>query len=446
MTISTVRVAGVRLLADSCRTGILFAGSSGSGKTSLLKKLMVDVLKLGDPLAAIDLADELTEFITAKAPAGTPVYRIDVHHMDGCGIDFAAVLTSETMRQQFVAKICPEVRNDPQPFFRTRARWVIQWVLRVLDHIARGKWRFADMVRIASSRDLISSLAKSLPDCGGDPYGDLGMGDSARDIAGTVTSVLQPLSIYAALAERAPRSVSPTALIDSPRGAMVLVWKDRYQVAMEAVFAFVLDAIAEAKLSQQNNQRLWIFGDEIRTLRPLDSLPNIARRGRKSSVCMVLTMHEISGIRDRYGKERAEEMLALLDHKVFLRLGSPETGKWASDYLGAVESLESVPPVDPTGRDTSIKRSVKERQNVRWDELRRIKLPDAARDRIEGYIDFPNVTSPFGCPFLADVQGVTPVSRTPVPVEWEILRRMTEEDLVRLNLPNTKAIREALGS
>jgi len=157
-------------------------------------------------------------------------------------------------------------------------------------------------------------------------------------------------------------------------------------------------------------------------------------------------MHEIAGIRDRYGKDRAEELLALLDHKVFLRIGSPETARWASDYLGAVESLESVPPVDPSGKDTSVKRSVKERHNVRWDELRRVPMPDPRADRIEGYVDFPNFTAAFGCPFLADVQGATPVLRQTVPEEWEFLRGMTEADLSRLNLPNIKAVREALDS
>lgn len=444
MTMDEVRVAGIRIPADACRTGVLIAGKSGSGKTSLVKKLLGDALKLGDAVVAVDLADELTEFASARAPTGTPVHRIDVHSTDGCGIDFASVLTSETRRQQFVSKLCPELPNDPQPFFRARARGVKQTSLRILDHCCRGKWSLADMSRLAGHRELLSAVAKLIPESGGDPYRDLGMGEASRDVAGTVTSILQPLSVYAALAEKAPRQMAPTSLVDSGRGVMVLVWKDRYRTAMEAVFSFVLDVIAEEKLSQQSNQRLWIFGDEIRTLRPLESLPEVARRGRKSSVCVVLTMHEIAGIRDRYGKDRAEELLALLDHKVFLRLGSPETGKWASDYLGAVEVVESVPPVDPSARDTSVKRSVKERHNVRWDELRRVKLPDVKLDRIEGYVDFPQVTSAFGCPFLADVQNGSPLVRKPVPTDWEFLRPMTEPDLTRLNLPNTKAVREAL--
>lgn len=441
---SNVRVAGIRVPADACRTGVLIVGKSGSGKTSVAKKLLIDVFGLRDPVLAVDLADELTEFATARSPPGTPIHRIDVHTPGGTALDFAKVLTSETRRMQFAAKVCPELKNDPQPFFMTRARGVVQAAMRILHLCSPEAWTLGDLLRLALNRNLVSVVAKAVPDSGGDPYGDLGASDSAQDVAGTVTSRLQPLAVYAALADRAAKLVSPLVLVREEKGVMVLVWKDRYQAALEAMFSFVVDIVAEEKLSQVSDRRLWIFGDEVRSLRPLDSLPNVARRGRKSSVCMVLTMHEIAGMHDRYGKDRAEEMLALLDHKVFLKIGGPQTAKWASEYLGATEVIEDVPPLDGSGRDTSYKRSVKERRNVMPDELRRLASADAARDRVEGYVDFPGMTAEFECPFLADVRAPAPVVRPSVPPEWEFLRLMSMDDIGRLKVPNTKAVREAL--
>lgn len=448
-TTPSVRVAGIRVHPDVCRTGILITSESGGGKTSLVKKLLSDVLALGEPLLTIDTADELTDFIEAKAPRGMhiPISRIDAHCRGGWAIDFAPVLTTETRRQQFSRKLCVEVKGDPQPFFRQMTRIVLQTGMRILHLSKPNEWTLADLIRIATRRYLLSALAKLVPLSGGDPYAELGQTDAARDVAGTVASILQPLAIYAALAERCSQRVSPTALASpGAKGAMILVWRDKAEAALEGVYSFVLDLLAEEKLAHQSNERLWILADELRSLQPLECIPKIARRGRKSAICMVVSMHEISGMRDRYGKDRAEEMLALLKHKVFLRIASPETAKWASEYLGTTEVVEDIPPLDPGNKDTAWKRSVKDRPNVTPTELRRLPVANPVADRIEGYVDFPEVTAPFTCPFMADVRCPAAPIREEVPADWEILRPMAEADLARLNLPNTKAVREALST
>lgn len=438
----TVRVAGVPLNPDDCRTGTVKFGKSGSGKTSLIKQTLSDVLQLGDPAVVLDLSDEMTEFVKAKAPSGTPVHRVDVFHQgDGVGIEFAPVLTSTTARQRFASKVVPRTKGDPQPFFRDFARLVIENGSALCHHFAPSVWTLALCLRLVLNRKLHSAVGKLVPEIG-DPYESLGNPKTAGDVHATVVTLLKPLAVYAALSERATRHISPLTVLNDGEGVMVLVWKDKYADSLEGLLSFTLDIVAEEKMAGQSNERLWIFTDELRSIQQLEAIPAIARRGRKSSICLVASMHELAGMRERYGAERAEEMLALLDRKVFLRIGSPQTAKWGSEYLGNVETLQDIAPRGDTNKGWT--RTVVDRPNVTPDQLRRIPLPDARADVIRGYLDFPEITAPFSTPFLADVKAPPPARRTPVPESWERLTPMTLELLKRFNFPCPDAVLEAL--
>ena len=414
-------------------TGTLFVGKSGSGKSVLIKKMLADVLALGEPLAALDLADELHDFLASRAPPGTQVRVVGGYHEGDAKIDLGPLLRSETDRRRFALKVFPDVKNDPQPFFNLSARELFFQAVCVLAFFGPGKAELADVLRLVFNRRLLSALGKLVPGVG-DPFADLGDKDTAKDVYATALARLRPLSVIAALWLRCRSSVDVLAA----EGATVFAWRDRDAVALEAMYAFAFDAMIEHRLSSQFADRLWCFLDEFRQLAPLECVPNVARRGRKSAVCLVASLHEVTGLYDRYGKDRAEELLGLFDHKVFLKIGSPITSRWASEYLGVVESLEDIPPHPDDPQGAGFKRAVRERPNVTWDELRRVPEPDPVKDVIRGYVDFPEFTAPFATPFMGDV--TLPASFVPRPRKRrdpadERLPPFSVADAQRLSLP-----------
>ena len=74
--------------------------------------------------------------------------------------------------------------------------------------------------------------------------------------------------------------------------------------------------------------------------RQINSIFNAAMRGRKSAISLLLTMHALAGVLDRYGELRGTELLELMDYKMFAKLGGSNTAIWAAEQIGMIECFE----------------------------------------------------------------------------------------------------------
>ena len=88
-------------------------------------------------------------------------------------------------------------------------------------------------------------------------------------------------------------------------------------------------------------RRTWFFLDEVREAGKLDLLGRLLTKGRSKGAAVSLGLQDISGMREAYGREIADELLGQCNTKVVLRLNSPETAAWAAKLCGNREVLES---------------------------------------------------------------------------------------------------------
>jgi len=117
---------------------------------------------------------------------------------------------------------------------------------------------------------------------------------------------------------------------------------EEQRATLDAINRVIFQRVTELVLSQSESltRRTWIFLDEIREAGNLDSLGRLMTKGRSKGGCVVLGFQDIEGMRDAFGKERANELVGQANNKIILRLNSSETAQWASELFGKYEFIE----------------------------------------------------------------------------------------------------------
>ncbi len=88
--------------------------------------------------------------------------------------------------------------------------------------------------------------------------------------------------------------------------------------------------------AQTNTQRVWFVLDELASLQRLPQLHTAITENRKSNNPVVLGFQGRSQLETRYGHE-AEAMLSQPATKIFLRTSEPRAAEWISKTIGEVE-------------------------------------------------------------------------------------------------------------
>src|SRR4051794_23465626 len=92
---------------------VLGVGDQGSGKSSVGRKLLVEVLQRRDAAVILDIGGDMKNFCAAKAPPGTPIDDVDPYDAgDGAAPNLAELLATETDQQRAALKLVPDVKGD----------------------------------------------------------------------------------------------------------------------------------------------------------------------------------------------------------------------------------------------------------------------------------------------------------------------------------------------
>ena len=128
------------------------------------------------------------------------------------------------------------------------------------------------------------------------------------------------------------RSRAPKPWIFVPR-------KEDYFEAAKPLMACWLECAASAVLGlpPSPDRRIWFVLDELADLPKVDNLARLLPEGRKFGAAIVLTFQALGQMRDRYGQNIAEAMLACCNTKLFLQTVDRETREWASETIGDCE-------------------------------------------------------------------------------------------------------------
>ena len=132
------------------------------------------------------------------------------------------------------------------------------------------------------------------------------------------------------------------AKLDNCEGAKPWIFvprKEDYFEASKPLMACWLECAASAVLglSPSPDRRIWFVLDELADLPRVENLARLLPEGRKFGAAIVLTFQALGQMRNRYGANIAEAMLACCNTKLFLQTVDQETRKWASETIGQCE-------------------------------------------------------------------------------------------------------------
>lgn len=132
------------------------------------------------------------------------------------------------------------------------------------------------------------------------------------------------------------------AKLDECEGAKPWIFvprKEDYFEASKPLMACWLECAASAVLGlpPSPDRRIWFVLDELADLPRVENLARLLPEGRKFGAAIVLTFQALGQMRNRYGANIAEAMLACCNTKLFLQTVDQETRKWASETIGQCE-------------------------------------------------------------------------------------------------------------
>ena len=322
----------------------LFVGTTGSGKTTIIRLLMQDALQdidEGTNARAMfnNPKGDMLPLIKSMAPH-VRVVAMDPFDQRGAAWDVAKDIDDSAKAVQFAHTLIGE-RQESQPFFSDAARHLVRGVMQ--SFIYRDiDWSIADVVRATtrSAVDLENILLATEVTAYLVPlyFSDKKL---LANIIATVTSRFADLEPVVAAWEMARTKVS---LRDWAEQEFVIVLgnDETSRTAMDRLNQAMIKTVGDILLNQSESEErtTWIVLDELSDLGKLD-LVSVAKKGRSKGCRVCIAFQSVAGLRnpENYGEFGAAELLGQFSNRFFGRLECPDTAKWASEILGDQDYL-----------------------------------------------------------------------------------------------------------
>lgn len=325
-TTPAVTLGGVQILRELETLHFLLAGSTGTGKTTMIDEALSTIIKRGDRAIICD-------------PNG--------HHLSRFYRDGDVVLNPFDRRSPGWS-IFNEVRKDfdydrlsrsvipngrgPDAQWHHYAQVLLSEVMRAL--MLKGDGNTASLMRWATTVSK-GELAQLLE---GTPAQGLFDGDAARALASTrfiLTTFLNPHKYMA------PGEFSLRDWLERDTGNLYLTWRSDMQTALMPLVSCWTDILCNSILSlpADPKRRVWLILDELGALGHLNSLESALTRGRKHGLCVVAGLQSTAQFDRAYGRESAIVLRSCFRNLVVFGIAKsdPDTADMLSRSLGERE-------------------------------------------------------------------------------------------------------------
>jgi hypothetical protein len=302
----------------------LVMGDTGTGKSALIRQLLLQVQERGETAIVYDPALEYTpQFfdpdrgdailnpLDRRTPFWTPA--------DELRLDAEALTLAESL--------FPERPNE-NSFFSDAPRRIMAFLLTHRPDAAQiVAW-------LSDPRELDRLLA-------GTPYAvmiDPSAGPQRAGVLASLNMVADALQLLPA-ARTTSQRWSATDWSTTRRGWLFFTSTPETRARLVPLTSLWLDTLVLRLMNQAQptSRRTWFVIDELASLQRLPQLHTAMTEARKSNSPLVLGFQGRSQLAKRYGLD-AEAMLSQPATKIFLRTSEPDAAKWISQTLGDVET------------------------------------------------------------------------------------------------------------
>lgn len=321
---------------------LMAAGTTGSGKTTILRLFMQSVLPQivagSDRRALIyDAKGDLMSLLPAICPEADIK---TMHPFDSRGVAWAAYrdIQEPLVAIETVFTLIPQ-QQESQPFFSDAARHLMYGV--IISYIRSGvEWTFADLLRGLMSPMRLKAILRKHPETRPLIHRYFSDRRLLSNIMSTIATKMLPFEPIFAAWDDAREKVSLEAWSRS-EGILLLGNCETSRTAIDAINRCIFKRACDITLAQQETltPRTWFIIDELSEAGRLDGLVSLLKKGRSKGASVTISFQSVSGLRDArmYGPHFTDEILGQIGNRFFGRLECPETADWVSKLFGDQE-------------------------------------------------------------------------------------------------------------
>lgn len=333
-----VHLARVPIPQDLETRHVALIGSTGSGKTTALRQMLDAIEARGDTAIVYDTSGEFIAHYYRPERGDIILNPFDARGAFWSPFDeIEHPADADHIARQLIAS----TGASDQDVWLEAARILVADVLRKLH--AEGRTDLPTLIDTLSrlSRE---DLREWLADTSSARMFEQGAERATSSVLFMLSRCVQLLQYLRASPDQANvfsfREYFST--LDEKRGFRPWIFvprQEQYFAATRPLLACFLECAATAilGLNPHPSRRVWLMLDELTDLPKVENLSRLLPQGRKFGASVVLTFQAIGQMRDRYGQDGAEALLANANTKLFLQLTDSATRQWASQATGTVE-------------------------------------------------------------------------------------------------------------
>lgn len=385
----------LKIKAHHESNNFLIMGDIGSGKSSIIKQMIMQVERRGQAAVIYDPHLEFTkQFFNAergdiilnpedvRCPFWSPGNEIE---------DW-----NEAEALTLAESIWPGEQSETNFFFKKTARHVFAYLLATYKPTPQelGFWLAhpEEIDNRVAGTELEHTLSNNSP-------------PQRNGILGTLNEIAQALRMLPKEEDTTSR-FSIREWAQHRRGWIFITSTPKTRAALRPLNSLWFDLLVLYSLSEGDNEeleRVWFFLDELSKLNTLPQLETVITENRKFKLSIVAGFQGRSQVNNLY-KGNAETIFSQPYTKFLLRTSEPEAAKWMSNMIGEIEIervRESRPAHDKgTHKNHSYSTETRTEQLIMGSEIQGLT------DRT-GYIKYGNFVVKISYPFV-DRPAVAP--------------------------------------
>jgi len=294
--VEQIKVAGISMPRKIETLHLLIAGSTGSGKSVLIRELVYSALLRGDRLIIADPnGDMFSKFGSEKDIILNPYDE----RSQGWTIFNEIRHTYDFKR--FALSLVPKGQSPEEEEWASYGRLLLSETAQKLSLM--GKCSIQDLFHwstIVQPEDLKTFLANT----------------AAESLFVGATRALASAR-FVLSAKLSPHLTMPTGefslrkWLENPDGGnLFITWREDMAVALRPLISSWVDVLCTSILSlpEDESRRLWMIIDELASLENLASLEDAATKGRKAGLRLVAGLQSTAQLDKIYGREEAQTL------------------------------------------------------------------------------------------------------------------------------------------
>ncbi len=324
-----INVAGVPMPTGVENLHILLNGSTGTGKSVLLRHLVFSALGRGDRMVIVDPNGDL--YSKFGRPSDVLLNPYDERTE---GWSFFNEIRAEFDWKRLALSIVPLGKDPTAEEWNGYARLLLRETARKLHEL--GTPSIDELFRwttMASDKDLRAFLTGTLAES---------LFAGSAEASKALTSSRFVLSKY--LAEHCampPGKFSIRDWMENGTGVLFITWREDMKDSMKPLISSFVDVFCSALLSMPEDQRRrwWLVIDELGSMEKMASLEDFLTKGRKNGGRALVGLQSVSQTDEIFGQKLSQTLRASFRSLVVLG-GSktdPETAEEMSKALGEHE-------------------------------------------------------------------------------------------------------------